>query len=67
MKGQFLFSKGIKEVESNICALLLDSLNLLQKSDTMFNKPHILSLFCNSFNKFNNTQALANVSLQRER
>ena len=32
-------------------------LNSLRKRDKMLGKPHILSLFPNSFNKFNNTGA----------
>ena len=41
-------------IESNIRALvLLYLLNSLQKSDKMLGKPHILSFFLNSFNKFN--------------
>ena len=40
----------------NICGLLLlNLLNELRKSDKMFGKPRILSLFPNSFNKFNKT------------
>ena len=41
------------------CAhVLLNLSNLLQESDKMLGKPRILSLFPNSFNKFNNTGAL---------
>ena len=41
---------------SNICApVLLNLLNSLRKRDKMLSKPHILSLFLNSFNKFNKT------------
>ena len=41
------------KIESNNLALvLLDVLNLLQKSDKMLRKPHILMLFLKSFNKF---------------
>ena len=43
-------------MSSKICApVLLNLLNLLQKRDKMLGKPHILSLFLNSFNKFNKT------------
>ena len=42
--------------KSNIHApLILDLLSSLQKSDKMLGKPHILSHFPNSFNKFNKT------------
>ena len=34
--------------------VLLNLLNELRKSNKMLGKPHILSLFLNSFNKFNN-------------
>ena len=37
--------------------VLLNLLNKLGKSDKMRGLPRILSLFCNKFNKFNNTQA----------
>ena len=37
--------------------VLLNLLNLQRKRDKMLSKPHILSLFCNEFNKFNNTRA----------
>ena len=41
-------------IESNIRALvLLNLLDSLRKKDKMFGKPRILSLFPNSFNKFN--------------
>ena len=40
---------AIWKIESNIHALVLSNLlNLLQKSDKMIGKPHILSLFLNS-------------------
>ena len=35
--------------------LLLNLINLLAKSDKMLCKPHILSFFSNSFNKFSKT------------
>ena len=35
--------------------VLLNLLNLLRKRDKMLDKPHVLSLFPNSFNKFNKT------------
>ena len=35
--------------------LLNSLLNLLRKRNKMLGKPHILSLFPNSFNKFNKT------------
>ena len=38
-------------MESNIHDAVL--LNLLEKSDKLLGKPHILSLFLNLFNKFN--------------
>ena len=38
--------------------VLLNLLNELRKRDKMLGKPRILSLFPNSFNKFNNTRAL---------
>ena len=45
--------------ESNIhVPVLLELLNSLQKSDKMLDKPRILSLYLNSFNKFNDTRAL---------
>ena len=37
--------------------VLLNLLNSLRKRDKMLGKPRILSLFPNSFNKFNNTRA----------
>ena len=37
--------------------VLLNSLNELEKRDKMRDLPSILSLFCNKFNKFNNTRA----------
>ena len=37
--------------------VLLDLLNELGKRDKMQGLPSILSLFCNEFNKFNNTRA----------
>ena len=37
--------------------VLLNSLNKLGKRDKMRGLPSILSLFCNEFNKFNNTRA----------
>ena len=40
---------------SNI--ILLNLLNELGKRDKMRGLPSILSLFCNEFNKFNNTRA----------
>ena len=46
----------ICEIESNIRALvLLNLLISLRKRDKMLGKPRILSLFPNSFNKFNKT------------
>ena len=36
--------------------VLLNLLNELGKSDKMWGLPNILSLFCNEFNKFNNTE-----------
>ena len=37
--------------------VLLNLLNELRKRDKMRGLPSILSLFCNEFNKFNNTRA----------
>ena len=37
--------------------VLLNLLNKLRKSDKMRGLPSNLSLFCNDFNKFNNTGA----------
>ena len=37
--------------------VLLNLLNELGKRDKMRGLPSILSLFCNKFNKFNNTRA----------
>ena len=37
--------------------VLLNLLNELGKRDKMRGLPNILSLFCNEFNKFNNTRA----------
>ena len=37
--------------------VLLNLLNKLGKRDKMRGKPRILSLFCNEFDKFNNTRA----------
>ena len=37
--------------------VLLNLLNKLGKRDKMRGLPNILSLFCNQFNKFNNTRA----------
>ena len=46
-------------IESNIHApVLLNLSNSLRKNDKMLGKPRILSLFLNSFNKFNKTWAL---------
>ena len=46
-------------IESNIRApVLLNLLNLLQKSDKMHGKPRFLYIFPNLFNKFNKTWAL---------
>ena len=43
----------------DICTpVSLNLSNSLRKSDKMIDKPHILSLFLNSFNKFNKTWAL---------
>ena len=55
-------------IESNIHApVFFDLLNLLQKSNKMLDKPRILSLFSNLFNKLNNTWALMlDVSLKIE-
>ena len=39
------------------CHVSLNSLNELGKRDKMRGLPSILSLFCNEFNKFNNTRA----------
>ena len=36
--------------------VLLNLLNSLRKSDKMRGLPSILTLFCNNFNKFNNTR-----------
>ena len=36
--------------------VLLNLLNSLRKSDKMRGLPGILSLFCNEFDKFNNTE-----------
>ena len=38
--------------------VLLNLLNELRKRDKMQDLPSILSLFCNKFDKFNNTGAL---------
>ena len=52
------------KLECNILAPTLLSLsNLLPKSDKTLDKPHILSLFPNSFNKFNKTGALVQVGV----
>ena len=41
-----------------MCAhVLLNLLNKLRKRDKMRGSPSSLSLFCNKFNKFNNTEA----------
>ena len=49
-----LMSYDKKNDESKIRSpVLLNSLNLLRKSDKMFSKPHILSLFHNLLDKFN--------------
>ena len=40
-----------------IAHVLLNLLNSLRKSNKMLSKPRILSIFPNSFNKFNNTGA----------
>ena len=46
-------------IESNIHGcVLLNLSNTLQKRDKIFGKPRILSLFLDSFNKFNKTLAL---------
>ena len=37
--------------------VLLNLLNELKKTDKMRGLPRIVSLFCNEFNKFNNTRA----------
>ena len=47
------------QIESNIRApVILNAINSLQKSVKMLGKLWILSLFLNSFNKFNKTWAL---------
>ena len=46
--------------------VLLNLLNLLQKSNKMLGKPCILSLFHNMFNKFNNTWARLNPSVHKK-
>ena len=43
--------------------VLLNLLNELRKRDKMLGKPHILSLFHNKFNIFNNTRARMLVSI----
>ena len=46
-------------MESNVPApVLLNLLNLFQKSDKMLGKPRILSLFLKLINNFNKTRAL---------
>ena len=46
-------------IESNICALVFfNLLNPLRESGKMLDKPRILSLFSNPFNKVINTPAL---------
>ena len=51
-----LFLNFCGNPEYNIHALvLLNLLNSLRKRDKMLGKPRILSLFPNSFNKFNKT------------
>ena len=42
----------------DLTLVLLNLLNELGKRDKMRGLPSILSLFCNKFNKFNNTVAL---------
>ena len=52
------FSERCIHRGSNISAhVLLNSLNELRERDKMRGLPSILSLFCNMFNKFNNTRA----------
>ena len=41
--------------------ILLNLSNHFRKSDKMLGLPSILSLFCNKFDKFNNTGARKNV------
>ena len=54
-----LLSYDNLKIEYNIHApVLLDVLNLLPKSYKMLSNPHILSLFTNLLNKFNNTCTL---------
>ena len=47
--------------------VLLNLLNKLRKQDKMRGLPSILSLFCNNFNKFNNTGARMLDSMPRSR
>ena len=49
--------KEIKCKASLAFYLFFNLLNLLRKRDKMLGLPRILSLFCNSFNIFNNTRA----------
>ena len=52
-------SNVIWHIESNIIApVFLKFLSTLQKWDKMLTEPRLLSLFLNSFNKFNNARAL---------
>ena len=46
--------------------VLLNLLNLLRKGNKMLGKPHILSLFLNSFNKFNDTGKLILKKVSRQ-
>ena len=58
--GAFLKSFSI-EYNSG-APVFLNLLNSLQKRDKMLHKPHILSLFPNSFNKFNKTNVRYSIS-----
>ena len=58
LKTQFqnMFTVMLNRILADILApALLNLLNLVRKSVKMFGKPHILSLFPNLFDYFNNT------------
>ena len=53
----FTYPTFYRPVHNMSAQVLLSLLNELGKSDKMRGLPSILSLFCNKFNKFNNTGA----------
>ena len=55
LKTDFLIFRPVCIEDLTSVHVLLILLNDLRKTDKMLGLPSILSLFCNKFNKFNNT------------